>query len=380
MVKIAIVNDSMLAVESLRRVLHDIPEYQLLWVANDGEEAVARCDQHCPDIILMDLIMPKMDGIEATRIISSRHDCAILVVTAIVEGYAGRVFEAMGAGALDAINTPVLGTSGSGEGATSLIRKIRTITMLISDKPSCRKSGEHTAQASHADIPEVPLIAIGASTGGPAALREILQAIPQDSGAAIAIIQHVDEQFTASFINWLNDYSSLSVRAARPGDHFQANEVLVCGREDHLIMTSAGSLDYTPHPIEQVYRPSVDVFFESLSKNYRIQSLAVLLTGMGKDGARGLKMLREKGWHTLAQDQDSCAVYGMPKAAKELDAAAEILALGDIGPRLAQWTEKVRATAQEDGPGAKGSPGGKASSGGRGNGNRNEHGKRSVRT
>lgn len=374
MIRIAIVNDSMLAVESLRRILSSVPEYQLLWVAQDGADAVARCDQHCPDIILMDLVMPKMDGIEATRIISSRHDCAILVVTAIIDGFAGRVFEAMGAGALDAVSTPVLGTSGDTEGAAALVRKIKTIALLMSDKPETGEKTDPLAQEISTITPEVPLIAIGASTGGPAALREILQSIPAGSGVAVAIVQHVDEQFSASFINWLNDYSPLPVRAARPGDHFRRGEVLVCGREDHLIMTRGGSLDYTPYPTEQVYRPSVDIFFESLSKHYKTQSLAVLLTGMGKDGAKGLKQLREKGWHTLAQDQASCAVYGMPKAAKELDAAKEILALGDIGPKLARWAEKMGTITRKGGPGAAGSPGRKASSGGRGNGNRNEHG------
>jgi len=339
MTRIAIVNDSMMAVESLRRVVSTIPDYQLLWIALDGEDAVARCNQHCPDIILMDLIMPNMDGIEATRIISAHHNCAILVVTATVDGYAGRVFEAMGAGALDAVNTPILGASGDAEGADSLIRKIKAIALLMADKPAQIETTGNGNLEDTGEAPEVPLIAIGASTGGPSALREILQALPTDTGAAVAIIQHVDEQFSASFINWLNDYSPLPVRAALPGDYFSCGEVLVCGRENHLIMTHSGRLDYTPHPVEQVYRPSVDVFFESLSKHHKNQSIAALLTGMGKDGAKGLKMLREEGWHTLAQDQASCAVYGMPKAAKELDAATEILALEDIGPRLARWAE-----------------------------------------
>ncbi len=353
MIRIGIVNDSMLAVESLRRVVTSVPKYQLLWIAHDGEDAVTRCDQHCPDIILMDLIMPKMDGIEATRIISAKHDCAILVVTATVDGYAGRVFEAMGAGALDAVNTPVLGASGDAEGADSLIRKIKTIALLMADKPARNDTiGKGSLESYETETPEVPLIAIGASTGGPAALRQILQTVPPNPGVSIAIIQHVDEQFSSSFINWLDDYSPLPVRAALPGDRFRANEVLVCGREDHLIMTRTGSLDYTPHPVEQVYRPSVDVFFESLAKYYKTQSLAVLLTGMGRDGAKGLKMLREKGWHTLAQDQASSAVYGMPKAAKELDAVTEVLTLGDIGPRMVQWAE--------------GGLGHEASSGGRG--------------
>ncbi len=341
MIKIAIVNDSMLAVESLRRVISGVKEYQLLWVARDGEDAIARCGQHCPDIILMDLIMPVMDGIEATRRITAEHNCAILVVTAIIDGYAGRVFDAMGAGAIDAVKTPILGPSGDAEGASSLIRKINAIALLIADTPPRKTTTENSPVNSFISASSVPLIAIGASTGGPAALREVLQSLPADVGVAVAIVQHVDEQFSASFISWLNEYSPLLVRAAHPGDHFRANEVLVCGREDHMVMTLGGSLDYTPHPTELVYRPSVDVFFESLAKNYKTQSVAVLLTGMGKDGAKGLKMLLEQGWHTIAQDQASSAVYGMPKAAKELDAAAEILTLGDIGPRLVRWADEV---------------------------------------
>ncbi len=355
MISIAIVNDSVMAVESLRRVISEIPEYRLLWTALNGEEAIDRCDRHCPDIILMDLVMPGMGGIEATRQITARHACAILVVTAIIDGFAGRVFDAMGAGAIDAVKTPVLGPDGNAEGTGSLVRKIKAIALLIADKPARNVTSIAEPARAAYKSPDVPLIAIGASTGGPAALRGILQALPADIGVSIAIIQHVDEQFSASFINWLNDYCALPVRAALPGDRFRANEVLVCGREDHLIVTRDGSLDYTPHPAEQVYRPSVDVFFESLSINYKIQSLAVLLTGMGKDGALGLKMLRDRGWHTIAQDQASCAVYGMPKAAKAIDAAAEILTLGDIGPGLVQWAEK-------------------ASSGGRGKGNRGNHG------
>ncbi len=359
MIKIAIVNDSMMAVESLRRVIGSVAEYQLLWIARDGADAVARCEQHCPDIILMDLIMPKMDGIEATRIITARHDCAILVVTATIDGYAGRVFDAMGAGAVDAVNTPVLGAGGDIEEARSLIRKINAVAMLMADAPARRENRELRPASPNEPLPEVPLIAIGASTGGPAALRELLQALPARPGSAVAIVQHVDEQFSASFINWLNDYSPLPVRAAQPGDRFRANEVLVCGREDHLVLRSDGCLDYSAEPRELVYRPSVDVFFESLSKHHEFQSVAILLTGMGKDGAKGLKALRERDWLTIAQDQASSAVYGMPKAAKELDAAREILPLGDIGPRLARWADEVSRSRQ-------GAPDTLASSGGRG--------------
>ena len=347
MLKIAIVNDSLLAAESLRRVVDSVPEYKLVWVAYNGREAVQRCSEHCPDIVLMDLIMPEMDGVEATRRISTDFDCAILVVTATVNGHAGKVFEAMGAGALDAVNTPVLGESGLGEGRDSLIRKIDTIAMLLRGKPYRRREPAPTARTAPPAIGGIPLIAIGASTGGPSALREVLQALPADPGVAVAIVQHVDEQFSASFTAWLDEHAPLPVRQARPGDRFETGTALVCGREDHLVFTRGGTLDYTPEPRELVYRPSVDVFFNSLAEYYTNQLVGVLLTGMGKDGAAGLKAIRERGWLTLAQDKETCAVYGMPKAAKELDAATEVLPLGGIGPRLAEWAEQTSSRGKE---------------------------------
>jgi two-component system response regulator WspF len=373
MLKVAVVNDSMLAAESLRRVVDSVPDYQLAWVAYNGREAVEKCRNLCPDVILMDLIMPVMDGIAATRAISTEFECAILVVTASVDGHAGKVFEAMGAGALDAVNTPVLGASGESEGRDALVSKINTIATLIHGKPLRRHkvSGRegplgdkvngpagdregpledkvngprgdtaNPAIAVHSTTGDVPpLIAIGASTGGPSALCQVLQALPPNPGVAIAIIQHVDEQFAASFTRWLDEQVPVKVRMAEPGEPLLINTALVCGREDHLVVGADGLLDYNPEPRQLAYRPSVDVFFHSLAENYQYQSVGVLLTGMGRDGAAGLKALRERNWYTIAQDQASCAVYGMPKAAKELDAAAEILPLGDIGPRLAEWVE-----------------------------------------
>lgn len=342
MLKLAVVNDSLMAAEALRRVIKRVPEYQLLWVAHNGREALRYCSQNCPDVILMDLIMPEMDGIEATRRISTEFGCAILVVTATVNGHAGRVFEAMGAGALDAVNTPVLEDSGHSAGEQMLLHKIDTVATLLHGKPLSRhRRAAEPAPLSRVDTGTPPVIAIGASTGGPAALTSVLRALPADLPAAVAIVQHVDEQFMPSFINWLNEHCTLPLRAARPGDRFEAGSVLVCGRDDHLIVSADASLDYTPEPTALAYRPSVDVFFESLAKNMNNHVLGALLTGMGKDGAAGLKAMRERGWHTIAQDQETSAVYGMPKAAKEIDAAVEILPLGKIGPALVKWAENA---------------------------------------
>ncbi|MDT8387483.1 MAG: chemotaxis-specific protein-glutamate methyltransferase CheB [Thiogranum sp.] len=345
MLKIAIVNDSLMAAEALRRVIQDVPEYSLVWVAHNGQEALESCSRNRPDILLMDLIMPVMDGIEATRRISAEHGCAILIVTATVNGHAGRVFEAMGAGALDAVNTPILGDTGQGEGNNVLINKINAIGTLLRGAPFRRGHVQPDISLRN-NSDGVPLVAIGASTGGPAALKDVLHALPRNPGFAIAVVQHVDEQFMKSFIDWLNASVAIAVRQARAGDQPEADSVLVCAREDHLILTAENVFDYTPDPTELVFRPSVDVFFHSLAEHQENQTAGVLLTGMGRDGAVGLGELRRRGWLTIAQDQDTSAVYGMPKAAKELDAAGKILPLDKIGPELLAWAEAITPDGQ----------------------------------
>ncbi len=349
MLKIAIVNDTMMAAESLRRVVSSEPDYQLVWVAYDGRQAVQKCHEICPDIILMDLIMPEMDGVEATRAITAKFECAILVVTASVGCRAGKVFEAMGAGALDAVNTPTLGANGKDEGRDILINKINAIATLIHGKPLRRKS-TLVAPVLTSVSSQLPLIAIGASTGGPAALKSILEMLPANPGVAITVVQHVDEQFVASFTDWLDEQTALPVRIAQAGEPLVRDTVLVCGREEHLVLGANGLLTYQAEPTDLVYRPSVDVCFNSLADNHDNQSVGVLLTGMGKDGAQGLKSLRERGWWTIAQDQATSAVYGMPKAAKELDAAEEILPLDEIGIRLVEWAKQasIRSAGKKD--------------------------------
>lgn len=333
--RVAVVNDSKLAAESLRKVVADSGRHQIAWIAEDGAEAVRRCAQDRPDIILMDLIMPGVDGVEATRQIMARTPCAIVVVTASVAGNAAKVFEAMGAGALDAINTPILGLHGDGAGHEALLHKIDVVARLI-------EAPKRIARTQPAPPPNPcavtggcpPLIAIGASTGGPAALQTLLAPLPADLEAAIVIIQHVDEQFARSFAEWLNEQTALEVRLAQPGDRPRPGLVLVAGREEHLVMTAGGTLEYTPEPADYAYRPSVNMFFDSLARYWRGQTVGVLLTGMGRDGGTGLLALRQAGSHTIAQDQASSAIYGMPKAAAELGAAVDILDLAAIGPAL----------------------------------------------
>ncbi len=334
--RIALVNDLAMAVESLRRILLSVPGHEIAWVARDGRDAVARCTRDLPDLILMDLIMPGMDGVEATRRIMAATPCPILIVTATVGNNAAKVFEAMGHGALDAVNIPMMGTGAEAQRSRyTLLRKIHVISRL-------RGLPSSTPTKPPDMEPAPPMVAIGASTGGPKALADLLRTLPSPLGAAVVIIQHVDEKFSAGLAEWLDAQTSLRVQLAAEGGRPQRDTIYLAGTNDHLVMSAGLTFSYTPEPGSAAYRPSVDIFFRSLAIQWPVGSgrsgggaaIAVLLTGMGRDGAEGLAILRKEGWHTIAQDRATSIVYGMPKAAKDLDAAVEVLPILSIGPAI----------------------------------------------
>jgi two-component system, chemotaxis family, response regulator WspF len=326
---IGIVNDLPLAIEALRRAIASRREHRVLWVATDGAQAVEFCTAHPPDIVLMDLIMPKFDGVEATRRIMARAPCAILVVTSSVGANAWRVYEAMGAGALDAVDTPTLVDSGLGNTAQLLLAKIDQIGRLIG-QPHANRQSPHDSPRDGS----IPLVAIGASAGGPTALATVLGRLSSGLRASLVIIQHVDEAFAGGMAQWLESQTPLTVRVALEGDRPRAGEALLAATNDHLYLTRSGTLSYAREPADMPYRPSVDVFFHSVVEHWRGDAIGVLLTGMGRDGAIGLKEMRAKGYHTIAQDEATSAVYGMPKAAAALGAARSILPLGSIAHEL----------------------------------------------
>ncbi|MVV50354.1 chemotaxis response regulator protein-glutamate methylesterase [Pseudomonas sp. PB120] len=329
--KIAIVNDMPMAVEALRRALAFEPAHQVIWVAANGAEAVQRCAEQTPDLILMDLIMPVMDGVEATRRIMAETPCAIVVVTVDRQQNVHRVFEAMGYGALDVVDTPALGVGNAQEAAAPLLRKIMNIGWLIGEKGNRLRSTPGPLRSSGS---RQQLIAIGSSAGGPAALEVLLKGLPQNFSAAIVLVQHVDQVFAAGMAEWLGSASGLNVRLAQEGEPPQPGTVLLAGTNHHIRLLKNGTLAYTAEPVNEIYRPSIDVFFESVASYWNGDAVGVLLTGMGRDGAQGLKLMRQQGYLTIAQDQQSSSVYGMPKAAAAIDAAVEIRPLDKIAPRL----------------------------------------------
>lgn len=328
--KIGIVNDLPIAVEALRRALAFNPEHEIVWTAADGAEAVASCKANTPDLVLMDLIMPGMDGVEATRQIMAGSPCAIVVVTANIGANSWRVFEAMGHGALDAVDTPEFGKGNDRAAAEALLRKVETIGKLIGDRVV------RPPPLSMAPRGGDRLVAIGASSGGPAALAKLLGGLPADLSAGVVIVQHIDSQFASGMADWLCQFCAWPVRLAVEDDLPAPGTILLAGTDDHLVLKSSGRLGYTAEPTALVHRPSVDVFFGSVGRHWRGEVCAVLLTGMGRDGAAGMKGLRDKGHYTITQDAESSAVYGMPKAAKDMQAAVDIVPLDAIAPRLVE--------------------------------------------
>jgi two-component system response regulator WspF len=326
--RIGIVNDMALAREVLRRLVLSVPGYSVAWQAEDGAVAVRRAAEDRPDAILMDLVMPVMDGVEATRRIMAQSPCPILLVTSSVSGNYTKVFEAMGHGGLDAVNIPVLGSDGRIKDGEGLLKRLARLERLNQPGPA---KGAPAGEASNPAEGQLhPLVALGASTGGPAALGDILAGLPASLPASVVIVQHIGGEFVPGLARWLQSRTALPVRLARGGDIPQPGEVLMAGHEEHLVMRPSHRLDYTPEPAGGPFQPSIDVFFNSLPAGWPRPGVAVLLTGMLSDGAQGLAHLRQAGWLTLAQDEATSVVYGMPRAAAELNAACRVLPLGDM--------------------------------------------------
>jgi len=340
-VNIAIVNDMRMAVEALRRVVTTVPEYKVIWIARDGAEAVQLCARQRPDLILMDLLMPVMDGVEATRQIMAASPCAILVVTATVSGNSAKVYEAMGHGALDAVNTPILEEGILSPGAQSLLQKIKIIGHLVA-KPATSFSSALKFRSPIVSAGFPPLLAIGASTGGPSAVSVILSQLPAEFPASVVVVQHIDEVFADGLASWLDERTALTVRTAAEGGRPEIGVVDVARTNDHLVLSGNLAFNYTKDPEDLPYRPSVDVFFRSMAPLRPNRALAVLLTGIGEDGARGMLKLRQIGLHTIAQDEKTSVVYGMPRAAAELGGAVEVLPVEQIAASiLNRFTQKA---------------------------------------
>ena len=352
MMRVGIVNDLRMATEMLRRIVAATEGFSVAWIAMDGESAVDKHTHDHADIILMDLIMPGIDGAETTGRVMAAWPTAVLVVTATVTGNRELVFAAMGKGSLDAVCTPDLRSS---EGIDEFRRKLITVSRLVKQRtvmldleppPPVAVNRRGAAQGKFA------VLGIGASTGGPQALATILRDIPRDIPAAIVIVQHLDLKFVPGLQKWLAQECALPIHLVGENTPVRPGVVYLAETEDHMIIRNIGDhaarLQYVEDPEDSPHRPSVDAFFRSLASLRGLPRAGVLLTGMGRDGAAGLLAMRRAEALTIAQDAASSVVYGMPRVAAEIGAVDHTTPLAQISERLVDFV--VDVTLPEPGP------------------------------
>jgi two-component system, chemotaxis family, protein-glutamate methylesterase/glutaminase len=345
-IRVLVVEDSMTVRTRLMEILSGDPEIELVADARDGRRAIELCLLHRPDLVTMDMMLPVMTGLAATEYIMSHCPTPILIVSASINrGELFRTYDALAAGAVDVLEKPTgIEADGIWESrfiaTVKLVSRIRIITHLRARLPDqCLPSAKAPAPLP---LPLGPgtdrrfeLVAIGASTGGPAAIVEVLQALPAGFRLPIVFVLHINEPFGSAFADWLDGRVGRPVAYAREGDPVAsaAGRVVMAPIGRHLTV-SDGRFHLTVDPERHSCRPSVDVLFESIAGNYAPSSIACLLTGMGRDGASGLLKLREAGALTIAQDESSSVIYGMPREAALLGAAVQILRLDEIACRL----------------------------------------------
>lgn len=327
MIKVLLVDDSVLVRAVLRDIFHATSDIAVVGEAENGREAVALTERLRPDLVVMDIMMPVMDGLAAIEIIMAQIPTPILVLSATMDDReVNYAFTAIKKGALDVMEKPrINGLEQGGEFSERIVEKVRMLArvMVIRRWPSNRRKVELKAgyQGSERDI-----LAIGASTGGPKAVMGIIKSLPKNFTATVFIVQHIASGFARGFAQWLDQDCAIRVRLAADGQEFRAGEALVAPNDCHMVLDKGKVRLVSGEPVN-CCRPSIDVFFNSLAEEEGARVVGVLLTGMGKDGAQGLHRIKEQGGVTIVQDEQSCVVFGMPKAAIAINAVDEILPL-----------------------------------------------------
>jgi two-component system, chemotaxis family, protein-glutamate methylesterase/glutaminase len=343
-IRVLVVEDSLTVRQRLLEILAGDPQIELVGEADDGKRAIEICQNVRPDIVTMDMMLPMMTGLAATEYIMAHCPTPILVVSSSVNrGELFRTYDALAAGAVDVLEKP---TGAEPDGVwerrflstIKLVSRIRVIThprgrLKALGRPALDRPRSFDSQVCNR---RCELVAIGASTGGPGAIVEILRALPPTFRLPVLLVLHIADPFGAAFADWLDAQTPRPVALANDGDAIAglAGRVAMAPAGQHLVARN-GRLRLTLEAERHSCRPSVDVLFESVAEDYGGSAAGCLLTGMGRDGALGLLKIRQAGGLTIAQDEATSIVYGMPREAVSLGAASHILRLDEIGPALA---------------------------------------------
>ncbi len=340
-IRILIVDDSPLIQRILVNMFEGVPGFRVVGQARDGEEAVQMAARLRPDVITMDIRLPHMDGLEATRRIMSTTPTPIVVVAnSIYEADMNIAFNAIAAGALTVVEkSRGLEPADYDAVCDQLVTTVRLMSevQVVTRWPTRSKKQEVRDDLySTSDAPQFPigLIAMAASTGGPGVLRQILGGLPVDLGIPVVIVQHITQGFTQGFARWLDSVIPLRVALAKNGESVAPGRVLIAPDDVHMTLTAGGIVRLEESPPVNGLRPSATRLFESVAKIYGPTAVGVVLTGMGDDGVDGLEALRQAGGRVMAQSEESCVVFGMPKVAIERGIVNQVLTPGEIAQAL----------------------------------------------
>lgn len=350
-IKVLLVDDSPSTRMMLSLVINNTPDMHVVGQAVNGLQAIQMVQELCPDVVLMDVMMPQMDGLEATRVIMRVQPTPIVITSASLESSENNIaFEAINAGALSVMGKPgVTRTLSYEDSINEFIRNLRAMSAVHVIRH--RSSGAATPIAATgartaAPPPTTPmfkavpeLVAIASSTGGPQTLGEILKELTPSFKAPIAIVQHISPDFVGPMVDWFRSILRIPVQVAQPGERPAAGTVYFAPAKSHLQLTSDHRFALTDVPANVPHIPSGDVLLKSVAQHYGIRANGIVLTGMGDDGARGLRAMYDTGALTIAQDEASCVVFGMPREAIALGGARQVLPPSGIAKLLLQYTQ-----------------------------------------
>ncbi len=353
-IRVLVVDDSAVVRQSLSSILESDAEIEVMGTAADPIIAVKKITKEIPDVITLDIEMPRMDGLTFLRKIMSQHPIPVVIISSLTTEGTEVALKALEYGAAEIIGKPAMNAAKFINESKILI--CDAVKAAAQSKLSRKKINTQVRPVAHLEVKPrysadvilekasvssritatEKIIVLGASTGGTEAIRTLLKALPAKM-PGIAIVQHMPEGFTRSFANSLNNISALEVKEAENGDKLYQGRVLIAPGNHHMLLKRVGKeyfVEVKDGPLVNRHRPSVDVLFRSASRYAGKNALGILLTGMGNDGAKGLLELKDSEADTIAQNEQSCVVYGMPKEAAKLGAANHILGIDDIAPFL----------------------------------------------